>query len=77
MPTKQHLLDTYETCEGMLQYASTNHGVAPALKFIKRLTAGQFSVQVCLIADPEDLFSGSGSDKRDALADCISTRFPG
>lgn len=76
MPSKQSLLDDYNNSSEILKYAMQNHGVSSKLKFIKFEASGQVRVAACLESDHSHVFEGIGSDKKEAMADCISGEFP-
>lgn len=76
MPSKQSLLESYSDTVSLLSYAVNTHGVYGTLKSIKHEVSGQIRITACLTVDHGDTFEGIGADKREALADCISGRFP-
>lgn len=76
MPSKSQLLADHATTSSLLNYAHATHGVDSVLHFIKKELTGQIRVSIKLNADPEDKMEGIGVDKREALADAVSSRFP-
>lgn len=77
MPTREWLINNYPDTGSLLGWASTNHGVSVQLVYLKKLENKQVEVMCKLAADSNDTFSGSGATKHEALATCLSTRFPG
>lgn len=76
MPSKSQLLANHATTSSLLNYANETHGVSSVLYFIKKELTGQIRVSIKLDSDPEDRMEGIGVDKREALADAVSSRFP-
>lgn len=76
MPSKQYLLNNFKSCTAMLNYAAANYDCSTDLDFIKRLANDQYVVRCHLASNSSRTFDGSGTDKREALAFCISTKFP-
>lgn len=77
MPTKQFLMDNYDSAAAILAYAVANHSTANKLDYVKHIAPGQ--IEVCCHEDgnPSNVYMGTGTTKKEALADCISTEFPG
>jgi len=76
MPTKQWLLDNYDSAKGILDYAVANHNTSSNLVHVKH-SGGSVVVRCKDATNPETVYDGSGATKYEAMADCISTQFPG
>ena len=82
MPSKSALLAMTDENEPsqtkiMLNYAVANHGVDAQICWIKNKDDGD--VEVCLkdAATGETHYLGTGTNRTDAMAEAISTAFPG
>jgi len=80
MPNKQFYLDLplgeeVSLCKVIIDYAASNHSCQDQLKYIKHLSNGDVEVSMKTLTD--ETFQGSGSDRCNAVADALSTKFPG
>lgn len=75
MPTKQWLMDNYDSAKEILDYAAANHNTSVQLVYVKH-SGGQVVVRCKDASTPSTVYDGSGATKKEAMADCISTEFP-
>lgn len=76
MANKQDLLNTFISSEDMILHAESEYDVDIVLVYVKQVGKHNFIVKACLKTNPNDEFQGEGVTKREALADCIASRFP-
>jgi len=76
MPTKQFLMDNYDSASAILAYAVSSHSTASMLDFVKYI-GGVCHIRCHEEGNPGNTYEGSGASKKEAMADCISTEFPG
>jgi hypothetical protein len=82
MPTQQALLSTFKSAAklggGQTEIGATLAplGINPVLKKIVIIN-GVKHVTAVMASNPNDTFTGSGPTILAAVANCVSTRFPG
>jgi len=75
MPTKQFLMDNYDSASAILAYAVSTHSTRSKLGYVKYI-GGVCHVRCCEDGNPANEYDGQGSTKKEAVADCISLEFP-
>ena len=76
MPTKQYLMGNYASAAEILEYAVANHNTDSQLVHVKKV-GGAVQVRCKDATNPVEVYDGTGVSKHEAMADCISTKFPG
>jgi len=74
MPSKATLM-AMGSAQAIVAYAVSNHGVDPVLRQVATLEDGSRSV--ILLDSGQSEFTGVGASTKEAVADAVSTKFPG
>lgn len=75
MPSKEQLMSGYKSAKEIHDMAINELGVSSSLVNIKIVNGVKYLV-ACLSSNPEVTFEGSGVTNKEAMADCISKKFP-